>query len=158
RSLRHLRHRRAPRRERQRQDGQELHRHPARGLRRLPRRPPRGDRRARLGGRDLSPPRRADDPARTDEVLNRNFVARLRYVVAWMAKRREKRPKGPPPPDWLTPDDHVVFDRVTKSFGKVEVLKGIDIRFKRHETAVIIGGSGAGKTTLLRLLIGLEKA
>jgi phospholipid/cholesterol/gamma-HCH transport system ATP-binding protein len=62
------------------------------------------------------------------------------------------------PPEWLAPDDHVVFDHVTKSFGKVQVLRGIDIRFKRHETAVIIGGSGAGKTTLLRLLIGLDKA
>ncbi|MCC6524271.1 MAG: ATP-binding cassette domain-containing protein [Polyangiaceae bacterium] len=57
----------------------------------------------------------------------------------------------------LAPDDHVAFDRVTKSFGEVGVLKGIDIRFKRHETAVIIGGSGAGKTTLLRLLIGLDR-
>jgi len=66
--------------------------------------------------------------------------------------------KEPTPPDWLEADDHVVFDRVKKSFGSVEVLKGIDIRFKRHETAVIIGGSGAGKTTLLRCLIGLEKA
>ncbi len=66
--------------------------------------------------------------------------------------------KPPPtPPDWLGDDDHVVFDNVRKSFGKVRVLKGIDIRFKRHETAVIIGGSGAGKTTLLRLLIGLDK-
>ncbi len=69
-----------------------------------------------------------------------------------MAKRE------PPPPDWLLPDDHVVFDNVHKSYGKVDVLKQIDIRFKRHQTAVIIGGSGAGKTTLLRLLIGLEKS
>lgn len=68
------------------------------------------------------------------------------------------RNNGPTPPEWLEDDDHVVFDRVTKSFGKVHVLKGIDIRFKRHQTAVIIGGSGAGKTTLLRLLIGLDKA
>ncbi|MEM9695798.1 MAG: ATP-binding cassette domain-containing protein [Myxococcota bacterium] len=65
---------------------------------------------------------------------------------------------SPSPPDWLEPEDHVVLDHVGKSFGKVEVLKDINIRFKRHETAVIIGGSGAGKTTLLRLLIGLEKA
>jgi phospholipid/cholesterol/gamma-HCH transport system ATP-binding protein len=60
-------------------------------------------------------------------------------------------------PDWLEPNDHVVFDQVRKSFGSHEVLKGIDIRFKRHETVVIIGGSGAGKTTLLRLLIGLDR-
>lgn len=75
-----------------------------------------------------------------------------------MLKLRSKRSKGLSPPDWLASDDHVVFDGVKKSFGRVEVLKGIDIRFKRHETAVIIGGSGAGKTTLLRLLIGLDKA
>jgi phospholipid/cholesterol/gamma-HCH transport system ATP-binding protein len=61
------------------------------------------------------------------------------------------------PPDWLLPEDHIVFDGVDKRFGKVEVLKQINIRFKRHRTAVIIGGSGAGKTTLLRLLIGLDK-
>ncbi len=60
-------------------------------------------------------------------------------------------------PEWLEPEDHVVLDGIHKSYGKTEVLKGIDIRFKRHHTAVIIGGSGAGKTTLLRLLIGLEK-
>ena len=51
--------------------------------------------------------------------------------------------KPPPePPDWLGPDDHVVLDDVRKSFGPVKVLRGIDISFKRHETAVIIGGSG----------------
>jgi len=61
------------------------------------------------------------------------------------------------PPDWLLPEDHIVFDSVDKRFGKVEVLKQINIRFKRHQTAVIIGGSGAGTTTLLRLLIGLDK-
>lgn len=57
----------------------------------------------------------------------------------------------------LDADDHVVLEDVHKSFSDVEVLKGIDIRFRRHQTAVVIGGSGAGKTTLLRLLIGLEK-
>jgi phospholipid/cholesterol/gamma-HCH transport system ATP-binding protein len=57
----------------------------------------------------------------------------------------------------LDPDDHVVLEDVCKSFGEVAVLRDINIRFKRHETAVIIGSSGAGKTTLLRLLIGLDK-
>jgi len=58
---------------------------------------------------------------------------------------------------FLEPDDHVVLEDVCKSFGDVAVLQDVNIHFKRHETAVIIGGSGAGKTTLLRLLIGLDK-
>jgi phospholipid/cholesterol/gamma-HCH transport system ATP-binding protein len=57
----------------------------------------------------------------------------------------------------MAPEDHLFVDDVRKSFGKSEVLKGITMHLRRHETAVIIGGSGAGKTTLLRLLIGLEK-
>lgn len=54
-------------------------------------------------------------------------------------------------------DDHIFVDDVRKSFGPVEVLKGLTMHIKRYQTTVIIGGSGAGKTTLLRLLIGLEK-
>lgn len=57
----------------------------------------------------------------------------------------------------LDPDDHIVVDDVRKSFGTTQVLRGITMRLRRKETAVIIGGSGAGKTTLLRILIGLEK-
>jgi phospholipid/cholesterol/gamma-HCH transport system ATP-binding protein len=63
----------------------------------------------------------------------------------------------PRPPAWIERDDHVVLDAVSKRFGRTEVLADVTIRFRRQETAVIIGGSGAGKTTLLRLLIGLER-
>lgn len=55
------------------------------------------------------------------------------------------------------PDEIVVLRDVRKSFGKQEVLKGIDLVARRRETTVIIGGSGAGKTTLLRLIIALER-
>lgn len=55
------------------------------------------------------------------------------------------------------PDDHIFVDNVVKSFGKNQVIRGVTMHLKRHETAVIIGGSGAGKTTLMRMLIGLEK-
>jgi cystine transport system ATP-binding protein len=43
-----------------------------------------------------------------------------------------------------------------KSFGDVEVLKGIDLQIKAGSTVVIIGPSGSGKTTLLRCLNLLE--
>jgi phospholipid/cholesterol/gamma-HCH transport system ATP-binding protein len=54
-------------------------------------------------------------------------------------------------------DDIVVLEDVRKSYGDVEVLKGISMVAKRRETTVIIGGSGAGKTTLLRHIVALEQ-
>lgn len=43
-----------------------------------------------------------------------------------------------------------------KSYGSVEVLKGIDLCIKRNEVVCIIGKSGSGKSTLLRCINGLE--
>ena len=45
---------------------------------------------------------------------------------------------------------------IKKSFGKNEVLKGIDFELNKGEVLVIIGSSGSGKTTLLRCLNYLE--
>ena len=45
---------------------------------------------------------------------------------------------------------------IKKSFGKVEVLKGIDFALERGKALSIIGSSGSGKTTLLRCLNFLE--
>ena len=44
-----------------------------------------------------------------------------------------------------------------KSFGDVEVLKGIDIKIKKGEVVVVIGPSGCGKSTFLRTLNLLEE-
>ncbi|WP_062204771.1 amino acid ABC transporter ATP-binding protein [Streptomyces sp. NBRC 109706] len=45
---------------------------------------------------------------------------------------------------------------VTKSFGAVEVLHGIDLRVRPGEVTVILGPSGSGKSTLLRAINHLE--
>ncbi len=47
---------------------------------------------------------------------------------------------------------------IKKSFGKVDVLKGIDFSVEKGEVVTILGSSGSGKTTLLRCLNFLETA
>jgi multiple sugar transport system ATP-binding protein len=50
----------------------------------------------------------------------------------------------------------VVLRRVTKSFGDVHVIKGVDLDIGHAEFVVFVGPSGCGKSTLLRLIAGLE--
>ena len=47
---------------------------------------------------------------------------------------------------------------IYKSFGNVDVIKGIDIQIDKGEIVTIVGASGAGKTTLLQIIGTLEKA
>lgn len=50
------------------------------------------------------------------------------------------------------------LDKICKSFGKVEVLKDIDLTVEQGEFVVFVGPSGCGKSTLLRVIAGLEDA
>ena len=47
---------------------------------------------------------------------------------------------------------------ITKSFGELQVLKGIDLIIYKGEVVSIVGPSGAGKTTLLQIMGTLDKA
>lgn len=47
------------------------------------------------------------------------------------------------------------ISNVHKNYGKLEVLKGIDLHVKKGEKLVIIGPSGSGKSTLIRCMNGL---
>jgi lipoprotein-releasing system ATP-binding protein len=46
---------------------------------------------------------------------------------------------------------------ITKSYGELKVLKGIDIRIEDKEVVSIVGASGAGKTTLLQIIGTLDR-
>lgn len=46
---------------------------------------------------------------------------------------------------------------ITKAYGDLKVLKGIDIEIKEREVVSIVGASGAGKTTLLQIIGTLDK-
>ena len=47
---------------------------------------------------------------------------------------------------------------ITRSFGELQVLKGIDLSINKGEVVSIVGPSGAGKTTLLQIMGTLDKA
>jgi len=53
---------------------------------------------------------------------------------------------------------NVELRNLKKSFGKVDVIHGVDLSIDSGELAVFVGPSGCGKSTLLRLIAGLEEA
>lgn len=52
----------------------------------------------------------------------------------------------------------ITIQGITKRFGQLEVLKGIDLHIDKGEVVSIVGPSGAGKTTLLQIIGTLDKA
>ena len=63
------------------------------------------------------------------------------------------------PSTMSAPDDTIVEVRgISKSYGNVEALRGIDLDFPRGKLTSLLGPSGCGKTTLLKIIAGLIKA
>ncbi|MEO8468378.1 MAG: amino acid ABC transporter ATP-binding protein [Chloroflexota bacterium] len=60
-----------------------------------------------------------------------------------------------PSPDGV-PRPALIIESVSKSFGRLEVLRGVDLEVAEHEVVCLIGASGSGKSTLLRCINLLE--
>ena len=65
--------------------------------------------------------------------------------------------KQTPQSDKINQKPIVMYEDVHKSFGDVEVLKGINLQIKPGEKLALIGPSGSGKTTIIRMLMTLEE-
>lgn len=51
----------------------------------------------------------------------------------------------------------IKLTNIIKKYGKIEVLKGIDIEFHKGKVTAIVGPNGSGKTTIIKIILGLVK-
>jgi len=52
----------------------------------------------------------------------------------------------------------IKLDNLTKKYGEIDVIKGVNIEIKSGEFVVIVGPSGCGKSTMLRMIADLRRS
>ena len=85
------------------------------------------------------------------------FVVTIVEVVVYKVRRRKTFEQG----GYREDGPMLTLKGITKNYkvgnGEIEVLKGLDISFRRNEFVSILGPSGCGKTTTLNIVGGLDK-
>ena len=54
-------------------------------------------------------------------------------------------------------DDGLIIDKISKTYGKKEVIRDISLSINRGEIVGLLGPNGAGKTTSFYVIVGLVK-
>ena len=62
---------------------------------------------------------------------------------------------APPSPPAAIVEPKIAVKGLTRSFGRKQVLRGVDLTLAAGESLVVIGGSGTGKSVLIRCILGL---
>ncbi|MFQ3220787.1 MAG: polar amino acid transport system permease protein [Bermanella sp.] len=94
--------------------------------------------------------KKMDIPSRSPEALSDEQCGVLR-------KQSKAVSSTPIDPTQKGVPNALFLQKIKKSYGRHEVLKGIDLKVKVGEVLSIIGPSGSGKTTLIRTINDLEK-
>ncbi|MFC5502490.1 ATP-binding cassette domain-containing protein [Lysinimonas soli] len=79
-------------------------------------------------------------------VGSRRYLRRAPLERAVQAAQIQERSTGP-----------VVISGITKSYGGLQVLRGIDLELRPNEVTAVLGPNGAGKTTLFNIVAGAER-
>ena len=93
--------------------------------------------------------------AQIDASSNFNYTPLLAAAAALPVRDDPAGPRRRPDAAAMTPVLEV--QGVTKAYGDVEVLRGIDLAVNEHQAVALIGASGSGKSTLLRCVDLLEE-
>ena len=124
-------------------------------------RPPEGLRARRVPRRGREPATGDDHPASGDFNFTPFVALALVYIVITIPQARfvdsdDRTRPAPAPGGGGAVTESVRIEGLHKSFGDLEVLKGIDLVVDKHEVVCLIGASGSGKSTLLRCINLLE--
>ena len=106
------------------------------------------------GGHELGAEEAGGDEGTLISDVSPDVAATVSEFMEQAAAQNEAAAEELPETKQHTPISYVSFDRVSKSFGSFDVLKGVSFCVNPGETLCILGRSGVGKSVTLQMLLG----